>query len=163
MGYGAEPKSVSGLCPVADLSLCRRLNSAKVDGAVDGAVEGHSAGVARGVAVSAALRLGSLPVTDQGKRYGTARAQRRRSKPAHPAPIDNRRSEPGDEQAGEWSRDHLLRIGEKFRRRLERAIERGTDTRQPESALHSITSSARASSVGGTVRPSAFAVLRLII
>jgi hypothetical protein len=41
---------------------------------------------------SAALRLGSLPVTDQGKRYGRARAQRRRSKPAHPAPIDNRRS-----------------------------------------------------------------------
>jgi hypothetical protein len=92
MGYGDEPKSVSGLCPVADLSLCRRLNSAKADGAVDGAVEGYSAGVARGVAVSAALRLGSLPVTDQGKRYGRARAQRRRSKPAHPAPIDNRRS-----------------------------------------------------------------------
>ena len=33
--------------------------------------------------------------------------------------------EPGDEQAGEWSRDHLLRMDEKFRRRLERAIERG--------------------------------------
>jgi hypothetical protein len=40
--------------------------------------------------------------------------------------------EPGDEQAGEWSRDHLLRMDEKFRRRLERAIERGTETRQPE-------------------------------
>jgi hypothetical protein len=39
---------------------------------------------------------------------------------------------PGDEQAGEWSRDHLLRMDEKFRRRLERAIERGTETRQPE-------------------------------
>src|SRR5215471_9357696 len=47
MGYGDETKSVSGLCPVAGLSLCRRLNSAKADGAVDGAVEGavegHSA------------------------------------------------------------------------------------------------------------------------
>src|SRR5262249_19357320 len=32
----------------------------------------------------------------------------------------------------------------------------------PLAALHSITSSARASSVGGTVRPSAIAVIRLI-
>src|ERR1700745_2610637 len=39
---------------------------------------------------------------------------------------------------------------------------RAADERDELAALHSITSSARASSVGGTVRPGAFAVLRLI-
>src|SRR6516162_2452077 len=132
MGYGDEPKSVSGLCPVADLSLCRRLNSAKADGAVDGAVEGYSAGVARGVAVSAALRLGSLPVTDQGKRYGRARAQRRRSKPAHPAPIDNRRSGTGRRAGGRVVARSPVADGREIPAPPRNAIERGTETRQPE-------------------------------
>src|SRR6266699_902635 len=40
---------------------------------------------------------------------------------------------------------------------------RAADKRYELAALHSITSSARASSVGGTSRPSALAVLRLIV
>src|SRR5262249_33428881 len=45
----------------------------------------------------------------------------------------------------------------------ERARRRGAAEQRDERAPpHSITSSARASSVGGTVRPSALAVLRLI-
>jgi hypothetical protein len=39
---------------------------------------------------------------------------------------------------------------------------RGADERDERAALHSITSSARASTVAGMLRPSAFAVLRLI-
>ena len=39
---------------------------------------------------------------------------------------------------------------------------RATQQRDELAAFHSITSSARASSVGGTSKPSAFAVLRLI-
>ena len=39
---------------------------------------------------------------------------------------------------------------------------RAAKPRNELAPLHSITSSARASNVGGTVRPSAFAVLRLI-
>src|SRR5262249_42505177 len=51
----------------------------------------------------------------------------------------------------------LLRTG------AERPRCRGADEQRDElAALHSITSSARASSVGGTSRPSAFAALRLI-
>jgi hypothetical protein len=51
----------------------------------------------------------------------------------------------------------LLRARRK-RPRRRRAAEEGDELATP----HSITSSARASSVGGTSRPSAFAVLRLI-
>ena len=60
---------MSGLCPVAGLSLCCRLNSAKADGAVDG----HSAGVARGVAVSAAGRHNGRPAFDTLCRDATKR------------------------------------------------------------------------------------------
>src|SRR5207253_5816411 len=50
----------------------------------------------------------------------------------------------------------LLRV------RRERPRHRATDKSDELASLHSITSSARASSVGGTSMPSAFAVLRLI-
>src|SRR6516162_9141938 len=43
-----------------------------------------------------------------------------------------------------------------------RAAEQRDELAAPELSVHSITSSARASSVGGTSRPSALAVLRLI-
>ena len=55
---------------------------------------------------------------------------------------------------------HALRL---LRPRHERPGDRRTaEQRDERAALHSITSSVRASSVGGTSRPSAFAVLRLI-
>src|SRR5262249_55714117 len=50
-----------------------------------------------------------------------------------------------------------------LRARCERPRGRAADERYELAAPHSITSSARASSDGGTVRPSAFAVLRLIV
>ena len=46
--------------------------------------------------------------------------------------------------------------------RAERAAQSAAEQRDERAPVHSITSSARASSVGGMVRPSAFAVLRLI-
>src|SRR5262245_26819027 len=49
-----------------------------------------------------------------------------------------------------------------LRPRRERPRHRPAEKRDELAALHSITSSARASSVGGTSRPSAFAVLRLM-
>src|SRR5262249_32678833 len=49
-----------------------------------------------------------------------------------------------------------------LRPRRERPCRRTAEQRDERAAPHSITSSARASSVGGTVSPSAFAVLRLI-
>src|SRR5262245_6532740 len=49
-----------------------------------------------------------------------------------------------------------------LRARRERPHRRAADERDEFAPLHSITSSARASSVGGTSRPSAFAALRLI-
>src|SRR5262249_25180235 len=49
-----------------------------------------------------------------------------------------------------------------LRARRERPRRRAAEQRDERAALHSITSSARASSVGGTSRPSALAVLRLI-
>src|SRR5262249_40825534 len=49
-----------------------------------------------------------------------------------------------------------------LRARRERPRGRAAEKRDELATLHSITSSARASNVGGTVRPSAFAVLRLI-
>src|SRR5262249_22372936 len=50
-----------------------------------------------------------------------------------------------------------------LRTRRERPCHRGpAEHRHELAALHSITSSARASSAGGTVRPSALAVLRLM-
>src|SRR5262249_30493027 len=53
--------------------------------------------------------------------------------------------------------------GRLLRARRERPCEcRAAEKRHELATLHSITSSARASNVGGTVRPSAFAVLRLI-
>src|SRR5262249_41153283 len=62
---------------------------------------------------------------------------------------------PQDAQSNEPVR--LLRArGERPRGRC------AAEQRDELAAHHSITSSARASSVGGTVRPSAFAVLRLI-
>src|SRR5262249_62245571 len=50
-----------------------------------------------------------------------------------------------------------------LRARRERPRRRAAEQRDELAALHSITSSARASSVGGTSRPSALAVLRLMI
>src|SRR5215470_10825347 len=47
--------------------------------------------------------------------------------------------------------------------RVDRPRRRAAQQRDELAALHSITSSARASRVGGTVRPSAFAVVRLIM
>src|SRR5262245_5819279 len=49
-----------------------------------------------------------------------------------------------------------------LRARRERPRRRAADERDEIAPLHSITSSARASRLGGTSRPSAFAVLRLI-
>src|SRR5258708_31229657 len=49
-----------------------------------------------------------------------------------------------------------------LRPRRERPCGRNSEQRDERAPLHSITSSARASRVGGTSRPSAFAVLRLI-
>src|SRR5215468_3183731 len=49
-----------------------------------------------------------------------------------------------------------------LRARRQRPRHRAPDQRDELAALHSITSSARASRLSGTVRPSAFAVLRLI-
>jgi hypothetical protein len=49
-----------------------------------------------------------------------------------------------------------------LRPRRERPCGRAAEKRDELAAPHSITSSARASSVGGTSRPSALAVLRLI-
>jgi hypothetical protein len=49
-----------------------------------------------------------------------------------------------------------------LRTRRERPRSRAAEQRDELAAVHSITSSAVASSVGGTVRPSARAVLRLI-
>src|SRR5215472_1336249 len=54
---------------------------------------------------------------------------------------------------------HLARL---LPPRRERPRNRAAEQRDEGAALHSITSSARASSVCGTVRPSAFAVLRLM-
>src|SRR6516164_96200 len=54
-------------------------------------------------------------------------------------------------------RDRLL-----LRPRGKRPSRRAAEQRDERAPLHSITSSARASSVGGTVIPSAIAVLRLI-
>jgi hypothetical protein len=64
------------------------------------------------------------------------------------------------EQSDEWDRGLL-------RARRERPSRRASEQRDEVAALqlrvHSITSSARASSVGGISRPSALAVLRLMI
>src|SRR5262245_59903533 len=49
-----------------------------------------------------------------------------------------------------------------LRARRERPCRRAAGQRDERAAPHSITSSARASSVGGMSRPSAFAVLRLM-
>src|SRR5262249_38350863 len=66
----------------------------------------------------------------------------------------------GDRRAAEKT-DHRHRrlLGA----RRERPGRRTTEQRDELAPLHSITSSARASSVGGTVRPSALAVFRLRI
>src|SRR5215831_8144920 len=61
----------------------------------------------------------------------------------------------GQENANEA---HLLAL---LRARRKRPRRRAAEQRDELALVHSITSSARASSVGGTVRPSAFAVFRL--
>src|SRR5262249_47100420 len=60
------------------------------------------------------------------------------------------------------TRIEIANHGRLLRARRERPCRRAAEERDELAALHSITSSARASSVGGTSRPSAFAVLRLI-
>src|SRR5262245_9326890 len=54
------------------------------------------------------------------------------------------------------------RLPQLLRTRLERPCRRGAEQRDELAPLHSITSSARASTAGGISRPSAFAVFRLI-
>src|ERR1700730_15688174 len=54
-------------------------------------------------------------------------------------------------------------LADLLRPRRARPRNRGADMRDELAPLHSITSSARESSIGGTSRPSAFAVLRLIV
>src|SRR5215471_5696756 len=49
-----------------------------------------------------------------------------------------------------------------LRARRERPRRRAAEQRDERAALHSITSSARASNIGGTSRPSAFAAFRLM-
>src|SRR5262249_26773956 len=61
---------------------------------------------------------------------------------------------PGGEDPDHWH--HRL-----LRARRERPSSRAAEQRDELAPFHSITSSARASSVGGTVRPSSLAVLRL--
>jgi hypothetical protein len=39
-------------------------------------------------------------------------------------------SQPGDEQSGGWSREHLLKMDEKFIRAVERAFETDSEHRQ---------------------------------
>src|SRR5262245_5248362 len=56
--------------------------------------------------------------------------------------------------------DHRERL--LLRARRDRPRRRTTEQRDESAALHSITSSARASNIGGTVRSSALAVLKLI-
>src|SRR5262249_55530059 len=74
----------------------------------------------------------------------------------------------GDHGACERPRRRAVEEPNHRHRRLLRARRerpsgrRATEQRDEYAPLHSITSSARASSVGGTSRPSAFAVLRLI-
>src|SRR5262249_34600117 len=69
------------------------------------------------------------------------------------APVRRVRSQ----EADRWQLARLLRG------RRERPRRRATEQRDERAAFyHSITSSARASKVGGTSRPRAFAVLRLI-
>src|SRR5262249_47454083 len=62
---------------------------------------------------------------------------------------------PGGEDPDHWHR-RLLRA------RRERPSSRAAEQRDELAAFHSITSSARASRLSGTVSPSALAVLRLI-
>src|SRR5262249_23059814 len=65
--------------------------------------------------------------------------------------------------------ERILRVGAekpndryRLRARRERPRRSTTEQRDQLAALHSITSSARASSVGGTSRPSILAVVRLM-
>src|SRR5262249_14987081 len=77
--------------------------------------------------------------------------------------LAKRRQEKGGwlRESGVEESDH--RHCRLLRPRLERPSgRRGAHERDELSALHSITSSARASTVAGTSRPSAFAVLRLM-
>src|SRR6516164_420119 len=71
-------------------------------------------------------------------------------------PITQGRSRTGAEEADGRELCWLLRA------RRERPRRSAAEQRDEGAALHSITSSARASSVGGTSRPSAFATIRLI-
>src|SRR6516164_8134821 len=71
----------------------------------------------------------------------------------HPTSTIARRH--GAQEADHWRRG-LLRV------RRERPRGRAAEQRDERAALHSITSSARSSSIGGTVRPIVLAVFRLI-
>src|SRR5262249_8272537 len=64
--------------------------------------------------------------------------------------------------AGMENADALELIRRLLRARRERPCNRAAEQRDELAPLHSITSSARASSVAGTSRPRAFAVFRLI-
>jgi hypothetical protein len=45
-------------------------------------------------------------------------------------------SEPGDQLHGDWTRERLLEMDERFHQRLERAIATGCETRQAAAATH---------------------------
>src|SRR6266540_875581 len=86
------------------------------------------------------------------------------------APFDiTKVAHPAHEFLAEWivvrgSRPDVpdtRRLARLLRARGERPRGRTAEQRDEFAAIHSITSSARASSVGGTSRPSALAVLRL--
>src|SRR5215468_10684225 len=66
---------------------------------------------------------------------------------------------PGSGRAAVEESDNRHRL---LRTRRERPCSRAAEQSDERAPLHSITSSASASSVGGMSRPSAFAVLRLI-
>src|SRR6478672_11706219 len=70
--------------------------------------------------------------------------------------IINRRRDWAKEPNGRQLRGLLCRCCNRPRRRA-------TETRDERAPIHSITSSARARIVGGMIRPSAFADLRLMI
>src|SRR5262249_30424632 len=112
----------------------------------------HEIGSERGqsivLSVSPAIVQGDVPTFDESGIIQALPDHRDEGR------VDGRRT--GAEQSNHWQR-RLLRA------RPERPGGcRATEKRDEIAAPHSITSSARASSVSGTVMPSALAVLRLM-
>jgi hypothetical protein len=57
-------------------------------------------------------------------------AERRRGPKPYNGVVKSSVCEPGDEQPGEWSRERLIQMNERFVQRVERAFENGTESRQ---------------------------------